>query len=131
MIKISRWSILSGWEVCCTGRWNNNISQGICSALNGYEKGYEKSSHKMCIFCAETLKTCAALFENTFYVSANVWLLLDVFQCLLRNGRLLLKDINEWLLLKENVQMIFFMYVDASINISTFFNKRAAACEIY
>ena len=64
--------------------------------------------HKVCIFCAETVKTCAAASEYIFYVSANVWLLLAVFQCFLKNVRLLLKDINERLLLKENVQLIFF-----------------------
>ena len=61
----------------------------------------------MCIFCAETVKTCAAASEYIFYVSANVWLLLVVFQCFLKNVRLLLKDINKRLLLKENVQPIF------------------------
>ena len=30
-----------------------------------------------------------------------MWLLLGVFQCFFKNGRLLLKDINERLLLKE------------------------------
>ena len=64
--------------------------------------------HKVCIFGAETVKTCAAASEYIFYVSANVWLLLGVFQCFLKNVRLLLKDINERLLLKENVQLIFF-----------------------
>ena len=63
---------------------------------------------KLCIFYAENAKTCAAASEHIFYVSANVWLLLGVFQCFLKNVRLLLKDINERLLLKENVQLIFF-----------------------
>ena len=63
---------------------------------------------KVCIFYAENAKTCAAASEHIFYVSANVWLLLGVFQCFLKNVRLLLKDINERLLLKENVQLIFF-----------------------
>ena len=83
----------------------------------------------MCIFCAETVKTCAAASEYIFYVSANVWLLLGVFQCFLKNVRLLLKDINERLLLKENVQLIFFVCVAASKNISMFFTERAAASE--
>ena len=63
--------------------------------------------HKVCIFGAETVKTCSAASEYIFYVSANVWLLLGVFQCFF-NVQLLLKDINERLLLKENVQLIFF-----------------------
>ena len=41
----------------------------------------------------------------------------------------LLKDINVPLLLKENVQLIFFLCVAASRNISMFFNERAAAFE--
>ena len=65
--------------------------------------------HKVCIFGAETVKTCAAASEYIFYVSANVWLLLGVFQCFF-NVQLLLKDINERLLLKENVQLIFFFF---------------------
>ena len=50
---------------------------------------------KVCIFCAEAVKTCAAASEHIFHVSANVWLLLGVFECFLKNVRLLLKDINE------------------------------------
>ena len=61
-----------------------------------------------------------------------VWLLLETIQSFLRNGRLFPKDINVRLLLKENVQLIFF-YVEycvaASGNISMFFNERAAAFE--
>ena len=84
----------------------------------------------MCIFCAETVKTCAAASEYIFYVSANVWLFLGLFQYFLKNVRLLLKDISERLLLKENVQLIyFFVCVAASINISMFFNERVAAFE--
>ena len=86
----------------------------------------------MCIFCAETKKKiCAAASEHIFYVSANVWLLLGVFQYFLEKVRLLLKDINEQLLLKENVQLIFFVCVAASKNISMFFKERAATSEIY
>ena len=81
------------------------------------------------VFCVETVKTCAAASEYIFYVSANVWLLLDVSQCYLKNGRLLLKNINELLLLKEDMQMIFFESVAASRNISMLFNERAAAYE--
>ena len=60
------------------------------------------------ILCRNRERICAAASEYIFYVSANVWLLLAVFQCFLKNVRLLLKDINERLLLKENVQLIFF-----------------------
>ena len=73
---------------------------------------------KVCIFCAETVKTCAAASEYIFYASANVWLLLLVFQCFLKDGRLLLKGTNERLLLN-----IFFYVQDciaASRNISMF-----------
>ena len=63
--------------------------------------------HRVCIFCAETVKTCAAASEYISSFLRNVWLLLGVFQCFLRNGQLLLKDINERLLLKENVKLIF------------------------
>ena len=45
------------------------------------------------------------------------------------NVQQLLKDINVRLLLKENVQLIFFVFVAASRNISMFFNERAAASE--
>ena len=69
------------------------------------------------------------LLLNIFFVSVNVWLLLGVFQCFLRYGRLLLKDINERLLLKENVQLIFSLRVAASRNISMFFNERVAVSE--
>ena len=81
---------------------------------------------KVCIFCAETVKTCAAASEYIFYASANVWLLLLVFQCFLTDGRLLLKGTNERLLLKENMQLLLniFFYVQdciaASRNISMF-----------
>ena len=83
----------------------------------------------MRIFCAETAKTCAAVSEYIFYVSANVWLLPGVFQFFLMNGWLLLKDINKPLLLKENVHLIFCVCVcvcvcvAASRNISKFFNR--------
>ena len=60
-----------------------------------------------------------------------MWLLLGVFQYFLEKVRLLLKDINEQLLLKENVQLIFFVCVAASKNISMFFKERAATSEIY
>ena len=76
------------------------------------------------------MKTCAAASEYISCFLRNVWLLLGVFQCFLRNGRLLLKDINVRLLLKENVQLIFFYVEDcvaASRNISMFFKERAAA----
>ena len=47
----------------------------------------------------------------------------------LKEWRLLRKDINERLLLKENVQLIFSLCVAASRKISMFFNERAAAFE--
>ena len=77
----------------------------------------------MSIFCEETVKTSAAASEYIFYVSANVRLILGVFQCFLKNVRLLLKDINEGMLLKENVQLTFLFCVVASTNISTFLMK--------
>ena len=85
--------------------------------------------HKVCIFCTKTVKKFVQLLLNIFFVSANVWLLLGVFQCFLKNVRLLLKDINERLLLKENVPLIFVLCVAASTNISVFFNERATASE--
>ena len=83
----------------------------------------------MYILCRNRERKCAAVSELTFCDSANVWLLVGVFQCFLKNVWLLLKDINERLLLKENVQLIFFLCVAASRNISMFFNERAAASE--
>ena len=62
----------------------------------------------MCIFCAGTVKENVQLLLNISCFLRNVWLLLGVFRCFLRNRRLFLKDINERLLLKENVQLIFF-----------------------
>ena len=73
-----------------------------------YVKGYEKSSHKVCIFCAETVKENVQLLPNIFFMLKIVWLPLETLQCFLMTVRLLLKDINERLLLKENVQLIFF-----------------------
>ena len=61
----------------------------------------------------------------------------EYISCFLRDGRLLLKDINERLLLKENLQLLpnIFFYVEdcvaASRNILTFFNERAAASDRY
>ena len=81
----------------------------------------------MYILCRNHERKCAAASEYISCFLRNVWLLLGVFQCFLRNGRLLLKDINVRLLLKENVQMIFFLCVDASRNIEMFFNVHAAA----
>ena len=64
-----------------------------------------------------------------------MWLLLGIFQCFLKNVRLLLKDTNERLLLKENMQYIVLLHVEdcvaASINISMFFKERVAASERY
>ena len=54
-------------------------------------------------------------------------MLLGLFQCFLRNRLLLLKDINERLHLKENVQLtFFFVYVAASRCISISFIERTA-----
>ena len=74
-------------------------------------------------------RKCAAAFEYISCFLRNVWLLLRIFYYISRNVRLLLKDINVRLLLKENVQLIFFLCVAASRNISMFFNERAAASE--
>ena len=51
----------------------------------------------MCVFCAETVNTCAAASEHMFYVSASVWLLLETFQCFLMN---VLKEKNMQLFLR-------------------------------
>ena len=80
-------------------------------------------------FVQKTVKICAAASEYIFYFSRNAWLLLVVFKCFLKNVRLLLKDINERLLLKENVHLIFFLCVAARRFISMFFIERAAASE--
>ena len=50
-------------------------------------------------------------------------------QCFLKNVRLLLNDANVRLLLKENAQLISFVCVAASGNISMFFNESATASE--
>ena len=54
-------------------------------------------------FVQRPWEICAAASEHISYVcgsSGNI-------SCFLRNVRLFLKDINMWLLLKENVQLIF------------------------
>ena len=89
----------------------------------------ENVQQKVCIFCSETVKENVQLLLNIFYVSANVVLLLCVSQFFLKDVRLLPKDITERLLLRENVQLIFFLCVAASRNISMFFNECAAASE--
>ena len=75
------------------------------------------------------MKENVQLLLNISCFLRNVWLLLGVFRCFLRNGRPFLKDINERLLVKENVQLIFFFCVAASRNIPMLFNERAAASE--
>ena len=98
--------------------------------------------HKVYILYENREKNCAAASEHIFCFSKcvaaprcislflkNVRLLLKTFQYFLKNVRLLLKDINEQLLLKENVQLIFVLCVAASTNISMFFNERATASE--
>ena len=64
-----------------------------------------------------------------FYVEDCVAAPRCISMFLKERGRLLLKDISERLLLKENVQLIFFLCVAASRNISVSFNERAAASE--
>ena len=58
---------------------------------------------------------------------------METFQCFLRSGRLLLKDIIMRLFLKENVLLIFFYVVDcaASGNTSMFIKEHATASERY
>ena len=56
--------------------------------------------------CRNRERKCAAASKYISCSLRNVWLLLSVFQCFLKNVRLLLKGINERLLLKEIVQPI-------------------------
>ena len=82
-----------------------------------------KNLHTKCVYYVQKpWKKMSSCFWTYFYVSANVWLLLRVFQCFLKNGWLLLKYTNEQLLLKENVQLMLFVCVAASWKISMFFN---------
>ena len=84
--------------------------------------------HKVYILYENREKNCAAASEHIFCFSKCV----AAPRCIslfLKNVRLLLKDINEQLLLKENVQLIFVLCVAASTNISMFFNERATASE--
>ena len=54
----------------------------------------------------------------------------EYISCFLKNRRLLLKDtIEQLLVLKESVQLMFFVCVTAKRNISLFFNERAAGSE--
>ena len=54
----------------------------------------------------------------------------EYISCFLKNRRLLLKDtIEQLLVLKESVQLMFFVCVAASRNVSLFFNERAAVSE--
>ena len=64
-----------------------------------------------------------------FYVEGCVAAPRCISMFLKERGPLLLKDISERLLLKENVQLTFFLCVAASRNISVFFNEREAASE--
>ena len=64
-----------------------------------------------------------------FYVEGCVAAPRCISMFLKERRPLLLKDISERLLLKENVQLIFFVCVAASRNISVFFNEREAASE--
>ena len=87
------------------------------------------------ILCRKTVKEIVQLLPNILFMLKIVWLLLETLQRFLMDVRLLLKDINERLLLKENVQLLpnIFFYVEDCVaafkNISVFFNKRAAAPE--
>ena len=54
-------------------------------------KTFTQSVYIMC----RNRENLVQLLLNISFVSANVWLLLVVFQCFFRNWRLLLKDINE------------------------------------
>ena len=83
----------------------------------------------MYVLCRNHERKCAAASEYISCFLRTVWLLLKTFQYFLKNVRLLLKDINEQLLLKENVQLIFVLCVAASTNISMFFNERTTASE--
>ena len=83
----------------------------------------------MYILCRNHERKCAAASEYISCFLRNVWLLLGVFQCFLRNGRLLLKDINMVLLPKEKYAADIFLCVAAFGNITIFFNERAAASE--
>ena len=80
-------------------------------------KGYENLQLKVCIFCAETVKISATACEekceaDIFYVEANVWLLLETFQCFFKKGSAASEKIlgNVKLLLKstkrKNVQLL-------------------------
>ena len=62
----------------------------------------------MCIFCAETVKENVQLLLNVFFYVEDCVAAPRCISMFLKNVRLLLKDINERLLLKENVQLIFF-----------------------
>ena len=87
------------------------------------------------IFC-RNLERNVQLLLNIFFVFQFVFF---VFQCFLKNVRLLLKAINERLLLKENLQLFQHIlrrncaafYMTAPRNISMFFNKRAAVSKRY
>ena len=81
----------------------------------------------MCIFCAETVKTCAAASEYISYFLRNVWLLLETFQCILMNVRLLLKRYQCTTPFERKCEADIFLCVAPSENISMFFNESAVA----
>ena len=86
-------------------------------------KGYEKSSFKVYIFCAETVKICAAdTFCKCVAASGNI-------SSFLMNVRLLLKDINVRLILKESVPLIFFFVCGCFWKHFNVFNEHGAASE--
>ena len=73
------------------------------------------------------MKTCAAASEHIFCVSANVWLLLGVFQCFLRNEWMLLERYQCATASERKCAADIFLGVAASGNILMFFNECAAA----
>ena len=60
------------------------------------------------ILCRNCERKCAAASEYIFYVEGCVAAPRCISMFLKERGPLLLKDISERLLLKENVQLIFF-----------------------
>ena len=63
----------------------------LCFGLNNHLKGYEKSSQKVCIFCAETVKKNVQLFLNIFFYIENCVATSSCISFFFKNGRLVLK----------------------------------------
>ena len=72
--------------------------------------------HKVCIFCVETLKTCPAVSEHIFYVSANVCLLLGVFRCIF-NERAAASEKILTTASEKNVQLLFLRIMSTLRNV--------------